>query len=197
MTEVVGFVAAVVALLAVPGPTNTLLAASGAMAGVRRSLPLLLGEGAGYTLAISVWLLIHATVAPVVPWLSTAVRLLAAAYLLWCAWRLFRQHAPSGPAEGAPIGIGRVFVVTLFNPKALIFAVAVFPEAPLSGLVPYGLVFLGLAAVVAIGWISLGRAMARAGGDLVTPRRVARLAGVVLAAFAASIVVGVLDRTPS
>lgn len=49
--EIVTFVAVVVALLATPGPTNTLLAASGAAVGLTRSPRLLLAECAGYFLA--------------------------------------------------------------------------------------------------------------------------------------------------
>ncbi|MFY8031875.1 MAG: hypothetical protein ACOVO5_08585 [Devosia sp.] len=43
MTDPLLFLAAVLTLLGTPGPTNTLLATAGATAGVRRSLPRLLG----------------------------------------------------------------------------------------------------------------------------------------------------------
>ena len=41
MSNLLMFAAAAAAVLAIPGPTNTVLAASGALAGVRRSLPLI------------------------------------------------------------------------------------------------------------------------------------------------------------
>jgi len=56
MSEAATFFLGAVAVLATPGPTNTLLATSGAISGFRRSLPLLGGELGGYLLAIVVLL---------------------------------------------------------------------------------------------------------------------------------------------
>ena len=54
MTDEFSFIIAAVALLATPGPTNTLLATSGAASGFRKSLVLLLVEFLGYLIAIAV-----------------------------------------------------------------------------------------------------------------------------------------------
>ena len=59
--DVLPFVAGTVSLLAIPGPTNTLLAASGASVGWSRSLHLLAAELGGYMLAI---LALRALLAP-------------------------------------------------------------------------------------------------------------------------------------
>ena len=63
MTDVLIFVLGALALLATPGPTNTLLATSGATRGMRPSLPLLRGETAGHLSAI---LILRLLVGPVV-----------------------------------------------------------------------------------------------------------------------------------
>ena len=54
MTDPLLFILAVLTILGTPGPTNTLLATGGAVDGVGRSLPLLLGELTGYLVAIAV-----------------------------------------------------------------------------------------------------------------------------------------------
>ncbi|HZF76664.1 MAG TPA: lysine transporter LysE, partial [Acetobacteraceae bacterium] len=52
MQDPVLFALAVLFILGTPGPTNTLLATSGATAGFRRSLILLPAEAAGYGISI-------------------------------------------------------------------------------------------------------------------------------------------------
>lgn len=54
MTDPILFAFAVIAILATPGPTNALLATAGAANGLRRSLPLVPAELAGYLIAIAV-----------------------------------------------------------------------------------------------------------------------------------------------
>lgn len=54
MTDPLLFALAALAILATPGPTNTLLAAGAASAGFRQALPLAPAEAAGYLIAISV-----------------------------------------------------------------------------------------------------------------------------------------------
>ena len=77
------FVVAAVSLLVTPGPTNTLLATSGASAGVRRSAHLLVAELGGYLLAIA---LLRALLGPMIaatPMLGELLRMAATIYLTW------------------------------------------------------------------------------------------------------------------
>jgi len=186
-TDPVLFAIAVLALLGTPGPTNTLLATSGALVGTRRSLSLIGAEIAGYLLAI---LAIHALVAPLVaayPPLGQALRIAAGLYLVSVAVALWRRPILGGGGERS-IGMARVFVTTLLNPKAAIFALAILPmSAPGAGL--YLLGFAGLVAVAATSWILVGAGIGRltAGG---TPRGITRTSAIVLTCFAGLIAVG-------
>jgi threonine/homoserine/homoserine lactone efflux protein len=179
MNALLPFALGVLALLATPGPTNTLLAASGAAVGFRASLVLLPAELCGYLLAIGA---LGALVGPAVaasPALGMAVRLAAGAYLAWSAWRLWR--AGRGGVPAAPAAPGRVFVTTLLNPKALVFAFVLFPGHDAA---TAAAVFSGLVTVVALGWILIGASAGRAAGGLATPARIARATALAQAAFA-------------
>ncbi|WEK50760.1 MAG: LysE family transporter [Candidatus Kaistia colombiensis] len=187
MTAMLPFALAVLALLAVPGPTNTLLATSGAAIGMRRSLKLVLAELGGYWLAIGILIQIVGPLAahhPIVPILS---KIVASAYLAWSALALWRNAAREAAPGGEPISVRRVFVTTLLNPKALIFAFAIFPAGDWATLLPFAGLFTALVVGVACAWIALGSGLSRSAAGFATPARVARLAAVALVLFASVI----------
>lgn len=174
------YLLAVATILATPGPTNTLMATAGAMLGIRRALPLLLGELGGYLLGITA---IRIAIAPLVqsmPALGIAVKVAVAIYLVWLAIRVWRS-AGRVAVTGTPVTIVDVFVTTLFNPKGLIFALTVIPhEHPM--LLWFFAAFCGLVVLAGGGWIALGHVLTRAAG----PRAsyVPRIASVALVGFA-------------
>lgn len=184
MHDLLTFALAVLALLATPGPTNTLLAASGATAGLRWSLRLVPYEIAGYVLSIAVLTIVVGPLVAGHPAFSAALRLAAAAYLSWSAVVLWRSAADSFAHAPRPVTPLRVFVTTLLNPKALVFAFAVFPALPLPEIAPYAALFLSAVVVVGTGWIIVGRVLVRSAGSTATPRLVTRVSAIVLAVFA-------------
>ena len=177
------FILAVLALLATPGPTNTLMAAAGAQRGLVRSLPLLAGELGGYAIAITVWIELVGAAAAAQPLVPVIAKFIAAAFLLWSAWKLW---ANAGHADLAQRGItlGRVFATTLINPKALVFAFAIFPHVGFVERLPYLALFGALVVATAIGWMALGTVAARSSAGLLTSSRIERITAVALAVFA-------------
>lgn len=188
MSDLLSFVLAVLALLATPGPTNTLMAASGAQRGVVKSLPLLAGELGGYAIAITVWIELVGAAAAGQPLVPVIAKFIAAAFLLWSAWKLW---ANAGHADLSQRGItlGRVFATTLINPKALVFAFAIFPHVGFVDRLPYDGVFAVLVIATAVGWMTLGTVAARSSAGLLTSSRVERITAVALAVFAALLAV--------
>ena len=178
------FTLATLAVLAAPGPTNTLLAASGASVGARRSLKLMPAEMGGYLLSITLLKVVFGPVVAQSPGMMLTLKLVASLWLALCALRLWREAGSAFKTDKAPISVGRVFVTTLANPKALIFAFGILPQGPLTELAPWFLGFCGLISVVALGWIGMGVLVARSAGPLASPQRVWRAAAVVLTTFA-------------
>lgn len=188
MTDPILFILAVLTLLGTPGPTNTLLATSGAASGVRRSLPLLGGELAGYLIAVAAIRIVLGPVIHAFPVVGIGLKLAVVLYLGWIAYRLWTHDAAIGAAKA--VGWQSVFVTTLLNPKALIFALSIIPaEHPQ---LPWYFVAFAL-AVPSVGfcWILVGRAIGAASGDR-NAGIVRRIASVALLGFAGLIAASVL-----
>ena len=179
MQDVLSFILSVVLLLAMPGPTNTLLAASAASVGFRRSLRLLPAELGGYMIAITLY---RTAAAPLVagwPAAAPLLKLLAAAYLIGSSVGLVRRGVAAGHFTTAPMT--RVFVTTLLNPKALILALAIFPQ---SGAARASMLFVLTCAAIGSGWLLIGHSIRAHGQALATPARVVWVTAIAQAGFA-------------
>lgn len=185
------FTVTVLLILGTPGPTNTLLATAGATVGFRRALPLLPAEAAGYLVAI---LVIGLALGPFIaglPAVAIGLRLAVGAYLALLAVKLWRR----GPVDLSvmPVTPRQVFVTTLLNPKAIVFALGVIPFGA-GHWWPWMLGFLGLLSGVALGWILLGSLLGRAAGAAGRAGLVPKLGAAAVGAFAVLLVVGPLLR---
>lgn len=191
MEDPVLFALAVLAILCTPGPTNALLATAGAAHGVRRSLPLVLAEAAGYMTSI---LLLGSVLGPAVsevPGIEAALRAAVGAYLLLLAFRLWRQGG-ANPTR-ADVTPSQVFLTTLLNPKALVFAFGVVPFAA-PRVWPYLLGFIALLASVATGWIIAGAMLGQAASSRGRAGMAPRVGAAAVGSFAVLLVVAPLLR---
>jgi threonine/homoserine/homoserine lactone efflux protein len=117
--EFLPFIFATFSLLAVPGPTNTLLATSGAGAGVSRSLHLLAAELGGYLTAVVVQRLVLGPLVIGIPMAGVALRAAITIYVLHLA-RLLWRYRVRELADATPVTFRAVLLTTLLNPKAAI-----------------------------------------------------------------------------
>lgn len=182
------FALAVLAILATPGPTNTLIATSAALVGARRSLPLIAAELAGYLVAIAVLHFLLAGLLAHYNWIATGLRGAVGAYLLFAAWDLWRRRQPFAADARRGIGVTQVFVTTALNPKAVVFAFGVIPLSG-PGAPAYLAAFAGLVVLAASAWIAVGTFA----GALASPaasRAIPRVSAMVLACFAGLIAFG-------
>ncbi len=187
------FLLAVLAILGMPGPTNTLLATASAGAGWRRGLILLPAELAGYLVAI---LVLRAVLGPVVAAsasVSVAMRLAVGAWLFLLAWRLWRHGVVVEGGVRSIIGPRQVFVTTLLNPKAIVFALGVIPFGAAHAW-PYVAGFALRVPTVGAGWLGLGSGIGRLAEAGRRGQWVPRIGAAAIGMFAALIVVSPLLR---
>lgn len=191
MNDLLAFAAVSAVLLAVPGPTNALLATAGATRGVAAGLRLIPFVLAGYAVAIGGLLGLVAPIAAVYSLVELSIKLAAVAYLLWLAAKLWRGVGPVGSRVEESIQGRDLFLTTLLNPKGLILAFVVFPGRAGGTLLVDALVFAVLVAICGGGWVLLGGALKRITGGDRSRRVILRLSAVVLATFAVAVAISV------
>jgi threonine/homoserine/homoserine lactone efflux protein len=146
-------------------------------------LPLIPAELGGYLISIMTLVFAAGPQITAHPALGRGLRGLSALCLVLVAARAWR--APR--ANALAISARHVFVTTLFNPKALVFAFAIFP--PLDTMPPsHGVLWVGgfsaLVVSVATGWIVAGAALGALLPRAVEEGWVRRAGALILCAFA-------------
>jgi threonine/homoserine/homoserine lactone efflux protein len=191
MNDPLAFVVAITMVLATPGPTNTLLATAGATMRFRHCLTLIPAEVNGYVVSVGVLLLVIRPIADSFHLVSLILRVTSASYLVYLAWALWCPYQRS--ASGI-VGFRQVFLTTLLNPKALVFAFLIFPEQRLwdDSLLPFFGLFVATSTICCTGWLAVGAAIGRQSGRFVTPQVLQRGAALVIGCFAATLLVSVL-----
>lgn len=180
------------AILLTPGPTNTLLATGGAMTGMHRAWPLMLAELLGYCISITAIGVVLRPLAVQVPAVAIGVRLIAAAYLVYLAWHLFHWRWAM-PSAGGAVTWRRVFLTTLLNPKALIFALALIPFGTADA-GRYMLLFACLVVPISALWIALGAVLGNMARRARRDHLVSRIAAGILGIFAFALALSAIPR---
>lgn len=185
MTDPIAFLLACMAVLFVPGPTNTLLATSGATVGFGRSLPLAGAELVGYTLAIWILALLLAPLVQSSEYFSAALRLACGAYLIWSAVHLWREGS-SALTNAKGVTFRRVLITTLLNPKAILFALVIIPylgERKFAEAAPYLIAHLAITLAASMLWMGLGAFIGSSARGRIDPGVIRRLGATALGAF--------------
>ena len=151
------FLAEVLGVLALPGPTNSLLFVSGVTRGFRPSLHLVLAELGAYLISLSLLVFVAVPASQSHSMISHLLHLVCSAYLVYVAFWLWRS-GEQGVHTSHPVTFSRVFLTTLVNPKNLIFAFGIFPAPSVApnGMLPYFGSFSVVCTVAACCWIAAG-----------------------------------------
>jgi len=162
-----GFIRAGFALTGSPGPATLSLAATGAAFGVRRGLGYMIGIVGG---VVAVMALIASGLTGLMLALLGAapvVAVLAAAYIVWLAWRIATAPPLGEEATARPPSVVAGFFLALANPKAYAAMAALFsgfvlvhgrpgPDAILKALL-----LVAIMIAVNLAWLVAGSALTR------------------------------------
>lgn len=123
------FVVAIIVFLAIPGPGNLALLTATAKGGIRAGLAATLGVIAGDQALL--WLAVAGVAALLLtnPAVFHAVQWVGSIYLVWLGAKLLSAKPGDAPVlELKPHHyLRQAFVITVFNPKAIVFYMAFFP----------------------------------------------------------------------
>ena len=170
------FVATSILVLITPGPTNTVLAASGAAMGFRRAAILPLAEAIGYIIAISVFVL-FAEVMRDNHMALAAIRLAAAGWLIYSASVMWRTPFEPDPAiKDSPFR--RVLLTTIVNPKAMLVGTILIPVGTGAAAPAWIATYATLSTSAGLCWVGLGAVL-----PLGIRRHAYKLAAIVLSGF--------------
>lgn len=124
------FAAAFVLLLFLPGPGNLALISSASKGGLSGGLASVLGLLVGDQMLL--WLTVAGVAAllQTLPLLFMALQWLGAAYLMWLGYKMITAKAGEGPSIQITPGhyFRETMLITLLNPKAIMFYLAFFPQ---------------------------------------------------------------------
>ena len=174
-----------------PGPSNTMIVATGSAVGVSRGLPCVLGSalGMGTLLFCSALGLGQLVISQ--PVLLKALNWGGAAFLLWLAWKIATAGRASEAGGGKPVGFVGATLFQWINPKGWLVAVGAAgtylqtsTDNLLAQALAFGAIFFGAAFSSGLAWLLLGAMINR----LLRDDRSARIFNIVMGlALAASV----------
>lgn len=173
------FLAALVALVASPGPATLGLAAAGAAFGFRSSRPFLIGSICGAALTITLVGTGVVSVLMAQPAVSPFLIAVAAVYMLFLAYRIATAPPIGETALKRRIpGFGGGFLLGITNPKGYaVFATlfsgfVVVPDSVAGDALFKGLVLFTLLTVIDVSWLMAGNALRHLFHDPKVSRRI-------------------------
>lgn len=101
-----------------PGPSNVMLTATGAVAGIVRGLPCLLGVAAGMAVMMSSVAFGLGAVVLSQPVLLGVLKAGGAGFLLWLAWKVATAPPAAHDAQASPVGFFGAAAFQWLNPKS-------------------------------------------------------------------------------
>ncbi|MFD4372672.1 leucine efflux protein LeuE [Streptomyces sp. NPDC058486] len=165
VTDLPTYLAGLVLIILLPGPNSLYVLSVAARKGTRTGYKAAAGVFTGDTILMTLAALGAASLLQTTPLLFTIVKYAGAGYLAWMAYGMLRaalamwrsRHQPDGAGpEGAESGstehpYRRALVISIFNPKAILFLISFFVQFVDPSYAYPALSFLVLGALLQLG----------------------------------------------
>ena len=150
-----------------PGPNNAVASYSAFNFGIRKTLPVILGVGFGYTTLVILLIFVLISVFERYPYLTEIIRILGSIFLLYLAYKISFSKNSSDNSKKNPVKFIETFFFQFINPKSVIVSIIMVSTYVESGknFFTYSFWVIGIAflfAIISINfWTLLGKFLRR------------------------------------
>ena len=109
-----------------PGPNNAVASYSAFNFGVRKTLPIILGVGLGYTVLVVLLIFALISVFQKYPYLQEIIRILGSIFLIYLAYKISFSKTSSDTEKKNPVKFIETFFFQFINPKSVIVSFIMF-----------------------------------------------------------------------
>jgi len=111
-----------------PGPNNAVASYSAFNFGVRKTLPIILGVGFGYTVLVILLIFVLISVFQKYPFLQEIIRVLGSLFLIYLAYKISFSKSRSRSKTENPVKFYETFFFQFINPKGVMAAITLISK---------------------------------------------------------------------
>jgi len=106
-----------------PGPNNAVASYSGFNFGIKKTIPLILGVGLGYTALIILTNFVLISTFKKFPIIQEIIRILGTFFLIYLAYKIAVSHSSQNEKKKNPVTFFDTFIFQFINPKGVMAAI--------------------------------------------------------------------------
>jgi threonine/homoserine/homoserine lactone efflux protein len=106
-----------------PGPNNAVASYSGFNFGIKKTVPLIMGVGLGYTALIILTNFVLISTFKKFPIIQEVIRILGTFFLIYLAYKIATSHLKKNEKKENPVSFFDTFIFQFINPKGVMAAI--------------------------------------------------------------------------
>tara|TARA_B100001540_G_scaffold303173_1_gene311506 strand:- start:359 stop:946 length:588 start_codon:yes stop_codon:yes gene_type:complete len=111
-----------------PGPNNAVASYSAFNFGIRKTFPIILGVGFGYTTLVILLIFFLISVFQKYPYIQEIIRILGSAFLIYLAYKISFSQGKSKTLKENPVKFFETYFFQFINPKGVMAAITLISK---------------------------------------------------------------------